>query len=422
MRASGAWLWVVVALAGALVLGLLATNRGYFGTEELDLLDELVDGPWFRLAWFGEFAQQHYRPLGDTALRSQLGIFGDEPRVIHSLSVLHHLANVGLLALLLERLGPRGRLALLALLLPVAAPGVAWAAGACDRLACTWLLAAALLLTARGALCRFALPCVLLALASKESAIAFVVPALLLAWRRRRDADRRWIFATTGAIAVVAVVFTLWRLRVASLPATATPANDSGAALELLRCLAFPFALGAADPAAVSGPYWLGGAGSLALLAIALCGAPWLALAGLACAAAPLLLGAVVPQLDADSLYLATPGCILLVAAASRCRGGAARVVLGALLALCTVQSLLLAAHYRQAGFALDNLRQAHARASGLEHFDIYCAPGSPSSIAERFVLHGEHRGLQPRPRRVQVEAPRAFVLEAEGSVRQLPQ
>src|SRR5262249_11179934 len=153
--------------------------------DELDLKHALAHGqPWFCGSAFLNFSGLFYRPLGYSAFAAQIAAAGGDARWIHAASIAHHLVNVGLCALLFRRLRAPARAARLRLCMRTAIEGVAGSAAISDRLVLTWLLAAALWLSASGPAALASLPFFLLALTTKESAVAFAPAALLLAWRR----------------------------------------------------------------------------------------------------------------------------------------------------------------------------------------------------------------------------------------------
>lgn len=419
MPGAARWPWILVAATSVVGLALLATNRGFYHTDELDLLRDLGGGVWCNWRWFTNGSELFYRPLGVVALRTQLGITGGSAILAHTLSVLHHVGNFGLFALLLGRLGLPRRVALLALL-PTTVPGIGWVAATYDRLALTWLCLAALLLLARGARCLLAVPLFLVALTTKETAVAFAVPALLLALRPERD--RRWRCAAAGLVAVAAAAFALWRQQHGSSVPEYTLRADPAAVVRLLRYGAFPFALGTGDPSAVWGTRWLGAVGGMMLGAIALHGSWRMTLAGLSCAAAPLLPIVILPKVEGHYLYLATPGLLLVVAAALRCTLRGAHLVLATLLVVSFVHSFGIVDYYRRFGGALHDLGEAHERLGGTgASLDVHGEPWLGEAVAALFARHAERHGLRPPVRLLTAPAAGAWTVSADGEVRQQP-
>src|SRR5262245_53403025 len=100
----GSWvaLWIALTCAVAVFcLWPLATNVGFFGTDELDLLDDMQHGqPCFDWVWFARGSGLFYRPLGYALLATQLHVAGGAPTLAHLLSIAHHTSNVALAALL----------------------------------------------------------------------------------------------------------------------------------------------------------------------------------------------------------------------------------------------------------------------------------------------------------------------------------
>src|SRR5262245_34031181 len=94
--------WVAIALAtAAFCLWPLAANVGFYGCDELDLLDALQRGsPGWDAATFARTDDLFYRPLGFCLLAQQLATTGGQPTAAHALSILHHALNTALLALL----------------------------------------------------------------------------------------------------------------------------------------------------------------------------------------------------------------------------------------------------------------------------------------------------------------------------------
>src|SRR5262245_41182911 len=88
-RASCVALWVALASATAVFcLWPLATNVGWFGSDELDLLVDFQHGqPCFDWVWFVRGDGLFYRPLGYALLATQLHVAGNVPSAAHLLSI-----------------------------------------------------------------------------------------------------------------------------------------------------------------------------------------------------------------------------------------------------------------------------------------------------------------------------------------------
>lgn len=411
---SAKWPWWIAALASAVVLGLLATNRGFYNADELDLLANPA-APWWDWHWFAFEPSLFYRPLGYAVFTIQLHAVGGDPVFVHTISVLHHVVNAALFAAVLGRLGLPRRIALLAFV-PSAVPGIAWVAGAYDRAALSLLLVVTLLLLARRALPLLAIVVFAIAIVSKETAIGFVVPALLIAWRRRRETNRAFVVAAVAAITTTAITFAIWRLvAIPRVPEYAV-AFDLGNVVRTARLVVFPFAPTAMDPSTVWGVQWFGALPGLAFGVIALRGSvPW-TIAGVATAAAAIAPIALLPKVEGHYLYLATPGLLLVVAAALRDMARASRVVLAALFALAIVHSGQIALDYRVMGHALNELQAAHRAAAKDAPFVVYAPGWRGASTARRYQVHADACSLAPIEI---VDAPRAgaWIVADDGSV-----
>ncbi|MBL8748074.1 MAG: hypothetical protein JNK78_02870 [Planctomycetes bacterium] len=415
MRHAATVAWAGTAIAGTAIAWLVATNRGFYHADELDVLHITAGGPWWDWAWFTDAHSLFYRPLGYAWLAAQLRAAGGDPATTHTLSVLHHLGNTALLALVFARIGVPRRTVILAFL-PTAVPAVAWAAAAYDRLALTWCCVAALLLLARRPLGLLALPAFGLALVAKEASIAFAVPAALLAWHSRRRDGARWPITAAIAIAILAITFAAWRI---SLPVSGTEYSPTldGVAIRLARFAAFPVAPGAVDPAAVWGWQWAGGLLGVALVAVACIGSWRLALAGLLCAAAPMAPIAILPKVEGHYLYLTTPGLLLICAAALRCREPLARTAAIAVLAVGIAHSLSVATFYRTFGAAFDDLRRAHHDA-GPGAFVVHGEPWLGEAVVDRLVLHTRRWSMAPAVETTTDPASAQWIVTNDGIVR----
>lgn len=411
--ANRPWLgWPAVCLVAAVGLGMLATNAGWYNHDELGIELAVRDGIWLDPRWLLQADGLFYRPLGYGLLRAQVGLADGSPWLAHTVSVLHHLANVALFALLLRRLRLPWRTALLMAFVPTAVPGIAWVAAAYDRLAMTFGLLAALGLTLPGLLGAIGLVPFALALASKETAVAFAVPLLAIAWQQRRNR------AVAIAATVAALAFAAWRATNGATPPAYTPGLEGGAVVRLLHFLAFPWALGAQDPHATWGLRRAGILGMVALFALALRGDRRLALAASACLLAPLAPILLLPKVEGHYLYLTTPGFVLLFAAAWRNRARAAIAATTALAALTLVDALVVAHDYRTLGSLMTSLTAAYAGAAPNEPFDVAPKGAFALAVTERFLVHAELFHLRPTARLApDPDAFGVWTLAEDGSV-----
>lgn len=357
-----------------------------------------------------------YRPLGYAVFTIQLHAVGGDPLFVHTISVLHHIVNGALFAAVLGRLGLPRRIALLAFV-PTAVPAIAWAAAVYDRAALSLLLVTTLMLLSRRALPLLAIAVFAIAITAKETAIGFVVPALLIAWRRRRETNRTFVFAAVAAITTTAITFAIWRLvAVPRVPEYAV-AFDLGNIVRMARLVVFPFAPTAMDPSTVWGVQWFGVLPGLAFVVIALRGSVRWTIAGVATAAAAIAPIALLPKVEGHYLYLATPGLLLVVAAALRDRGRSSRIGLAALFALAIVHSAKITHDYRVMGSAMTELQAAHRAAAKDAPFAVYAPAWRGASVAARYAFHATTCKLRP-PIEI-VDAPRAgaWIVDDDGSV-----
>lgn len=411
----------------------VATNPGALNHDELDLAHALAAGqPAWQWSWFAAADELFYRPLGHAVFAIQLQLSGGPPWS-HLLSLLHHAVNCALAAWVFVRLGAPARAAAPMAFLPTAVPGIAWSAAAYDRTALTLLLLATAALTARDRRTLLALPCTVLALTAKETAVVFPLAAWLLNGRRPG-----WPRRTAALVTVLCAGFAAFRLLCgAGVPAYAMRL-DEGAPLRLLHYVAFPYALGAAEPHQVEGLGWVSG-----LLGIAVLG--WLAAvrrgrpaaAAMALAMAPLLPVALLPGIHGNYLYLATPALAWLLWAA--CGSGStpdaapprrARAASDPPVALQILTGLVLAAplavHARSIatshhllGTAMSALENAHRALPPGDHPVEVVAAGPVAASAVRFAQHLEHVDGRPPLRVVAAStASDALILAADGSIR----
>lgn len=408
-----AFWWLAAAIAGV-GLVLLATNPGFFHADELDAMSDAHAMGWWRWSWLCDGAQLFYRPVGYALLALQTAIGGLDAPVVHTISVLHHVANCALLALLLDRLGLDRRVAVLAFA-PTWVPGIAWAAAAYDRSALTFLLLSAVALARRGAACALAAPSFALALMCKETAIGFAVPAIWIA-AAMRVAPSRARVAATATIVVLAVAFAAWRTGRAGDSADYTLAID-GALKRTARYAAFPFALDCADPVTVWGRRWIGGIGTLLLAVVALRGSWRVAVAGATIAAAAMVPVVVLPKIEGHYLYLATPGVLVVVAAAMRNGSRCGRLALMALFAVATVHAFEVTTFYRGFGRAFAALHVAWRTAPADVPFVVRGEPWLGEVIVTRLEHHVRRCGLRPAVVIAPSAATAALRIDANGEI-----
>lgn len=409
--------WFVVAAMSAFGLVLLATNRGFYNADELDLLTRIDEAGVFRWQWFTVTDSLFYRPLGYALFSAQLAVSGGSPALVHTQSVLHHVANCALLAWVFRRLGLDWRTALLAFA-PIAVPGVAWAAAAYDRWTWTFACLAAVALTSRGAGCLLAVPLFLVALVTKETAVTFAVPAMLVAWSRRGATDARWTRAAVLPIVLVALAFAAWRLAHGDSAPDYRLDPDGSALPRALRYAAFPFAMGSEDPAAVWSTRWLGRLGIVALVVLGLRGSWRWTIVGLLCATAPMAPIVTLPKVEGHYLYLATPGLLLVAAAALRTASPLDRLVLAALLVTGTVHSFQIAAFYRAVGSGLTDLRTVHHAAPPGATFAVHGEPWLGEMVAQRYAFHTRGCGVLPTVELVTEDRLATWIVTVDGVVR----
>jgi hypothetical protein len=253
--------WRSPAVAAGLVLLVVAlaylpsilAGTG-FVSDDFMILQRVrqADGLRGGLSFFGASYYDYYRPLAFLSFAADWSAWRDWPLGYHATSVLLHLANTLLVFFLARRLlGERVAIAAAAIfgLHIVNQEAVFWVSARFDLLATAGALA---LLLAVGSAGRWGLAGVallyLVALLSKESAVAMPVAAGAYAWliRRERTAGLFRIFAWMGAAAVVYLL-----LRHASgLPSVGGPSRlPKFAALLALPLLQLALASSRADDA-----------------------------------------------------------------------------------------------------------------------------------------------------------------------------
>ena len=188
--------WVPCALVGLLAIGLHLRTLAFgfvFDDEDLIVRNFFLPQPWSALHafahdfWYGSVAYGgYYRPLVTATLAVNGRLFAWSPAGFHLLNVLLHALNSALLFLLARRLGAAGPAAGLAAALFAVHPAAAWPVGSIvarvDLLPATFVLLAWIAWTTPrpgSAAPLFAAVCFLLALLSKESAIAFLIVPLM---------------------------------------------------------------------------------------------------------------------------------------------------------------------------------------------------------------------------------------------------
>jgi hypothetical protein len=398
-------------------LWLLATNPGFYNHDELDLLRSPPTDPWWRWQVFTDASGIFYRPLGYIVFVAELAFSSGNAWIAHTIGVLHHLVNFVMLGILLGRLGLPRRVAVMTVL-PSTVPAVAWVAGTYDLSALTFLCGAALALLSHGRACLLAVPIYLLALLCKESAVTFVVGAALIAWRRRHDQERLAVFAAFGTIALTAAAFTLWRMTYGAASADYSLSISLTSALRFLQYAAFLFAIDKVDPGAVSGASWLGLLGTCALAVCAWRGSRQWLMAGVACGAAALLPVSLIPKVEGHYLYLATPGILLIIAAALRDRSRTVRATLSVLLVVSIAHSFRIAMCYRTLGAAMNNLGAAYdLQPDSDTSFNVYGEPWVGRAAARRYQVHTLHCGRRPVFRLLNAPHADAWTLRGDGTL-----
>lgn len=417
-RGPGAWPRLLVFAAICLLCWLpVLCNPGFYNHDELELLHDLRDRNVMQVlaqvaSHFSVTTELFYRPLGFGLLRAQLALADGVPQLVHLLSLLHHLANAALFALLLRRLGRPVLAAWLLLLLPAALPGVAWAAGAYERWLLTFSLATLLLLAARRPLQWLALLTFALALCTKETAVVLPPIALLLVWRNQ---NARLVSAL---MLVTAVVFAIWRNSAAG--AVADPDYHGHtvreSAMTLLRLVAWPCAVTAPEPRHVWGMHWIPGLlGMAALATLALLRSrPQAALAGCAFLL-PLLPVATWSTPQGHYLYLAAPGLAFAVHLAIGTRPDWRWL----LLLLLIAHSVVIGLHYRAMGTAMTNLDRAWRELPKSQpSVTVTVLPGSHGHVVRRYAHYLEAVREQPLLREREGEPlPGNLVLHPDGTV-----
>lgn len=407
-----------------LPLAILVTNPGYFGGDELRVLEAARAAPLAAPDYTGQ--TWFYRPLSWHWLAVAMSTLGDHPRLVHLLDVLHHLGNACLVALAAgawcgRALRPSIWFAFAASPLALGAAG--WTAAIVDRLALSGTLAVVVLAlidptrgdtptarpsrtarvahaSARGVA---AAVCAAVALASKENAV--MVPVLLgvLWWARPGSLS---VPAAAGAVAVVAA-YAVWRyLGYFAM----TPPSDRGAAYAF-HVTATHLAENTAIYLAAPFPAWIpniellrrGFADHLPTLAmgVVLHAALVVAFARVLSprAAVAYLLAYLVPlapllplgKVELHHPCWAAPAFAFLVAVLwQRVRSRLGRVLLAAVLVLIWARSVAVAAklwHHGRVEAAARAAIAAHApepSAADPVRVGIVAEPGTPLSILTR--------------------------------------
>ena len=386
--------WLGVALVA---FGLLACNPGYGYADELELLHGSDSFGAVCRAFLHQVVDPgdlFYRPVGLAALRLQLLLDRFGAHAVHVASTLHHCVNAALFASLLRALGARCWPAIWFLALPTAIPGIAWVAAVYDRLLVTWLLLGALMLTSRsrslvlGSCCMF-----VLALMTKETSVVFAPVAAVCARRSKCAA------IASGQICALAVGFVIWRLPYVPRVGDYSPKLSADLGTQLMRYVAFPFALGADDPRTVWAARWLPGLGGTAVLGAA----AWvqsrsryraLFVGPAFLTVTPLLPVLFQTQVSGHYLY---PGSVGFACLLDRVRAGRG-AVLSVLLAMLGTHSVMVAAHWRRTGQAMNALLAAHAglREQGVREAAIGLGAGGDTGPPPRFVTYVRDLHLTP--------------------------
>ena len=226
------WAPVVVALAAALVYGNAAAN-GYVLDDRGILVNNplvtSVSGIWEAFAhpyWPAAVGGGQYRPLAIASFALDWWLSGGDPRWLHAVNVLWHVAaSVLVWFLAAELLAPAAALgaALLFALHPVHVEAVANVVGRSECMAAVFVLAAMLAHRRQSV----AAPLLFaLALLSKENAAVFLGLAALhdlIVAGPPREAfrERRWLYAGYGVVAASygVLLFTIFRHTPLAAPA-----------------------------------------------------------------------------------------------------------------------------------------------------------------------------------------------------------
>jgi hypothetical protein len=387
-------------------IAVLAGTAAYFQTPGIGLLSDdyvlrraVLEG---HLLWGWQFA----RPAA-LAIWRVVFLAGGGATTLHLLNLVLHLANASLAGVLASRLGLRRAGACAAMLVfllwPTQVEPVAWAAGVFDLVSATWMLLALLLLLRDrplvsrgvdlGVICALAV----LALLSKESAVALPLLALLAVAPDRRRARA----ALPAIIAMVIAIagYMSWRVW-AGLPIAGTATWSRYVVKEQLSRTFGTLALPLSEPSIQAHPLpaFLVIAGMLLFCAVGFIGAyrdregRTIALQGLAwcvVAAAPtvgfLFIG---PYLDGSRyLYLSTLGWGLAIGGLldtlwdRRPLGWIAAGFIGAVLIVTSVEQHRRLGDWRQAAIARDRILAEATRFAGPRG----CGALSASDLPPRF-------------------------------------
>ena len=397
---TAASFWPVAAIA------VVGGSAAYFRTGGIGLLSDdyvlrraVLDG---HLLWGSQFA----RPAALWIWRVVF-LAGGGAAALHLLNLGLHVTNAALAGIFAARLGLRRAGACAAMLVfllwPTQVEPVAWAAGIFDLVSATWMLLALLLLLrerpliSRSADIGVACALAVLALLSKESAVALPFLALLAVAPDRRRLRAAVPIAIAMVIAIAA--YMAWRVRT-GLPVAGTATWSRYVVKEQLSRTFGALALPLSAPSIDARPLiaFLVVAGLLLLCAVAFIGAHrdrqgrTIALQGLAwcvVAAAPtigfLFIG---PYLDGSRyLYLSTLGWGLAIGGLldtvwdRRPLGWIAAAFIAAILLVAGVEQQRRLGDWRQAAIERDRILTEAVRFAGPRG----CASLSATGLPPRF-------------------------------------
>lgn len=384
---------------------------GYFSHDDLQWL-AYADGPvssWDVGTLFADVRQFQYRPLTFTLWLSVNKLLGESPQWVHVVRATLGIANAGLLALLVARLGATRWVAmtagLLCLMLPSSMYANAWIGTFADALCLLFALVLALWLTRPGreqwlpaAAVAFALTTA--ALLSKEAAIVF--PALLGAVYVLYRRDPVMQAAVVGS-AASAIIYLLLRLDVILFPAVRVDGYRWSLAHipgRMFDYLVFPFSLNRFEAVAeMDRPLaWLAVVlAVLLLLAIWRVGSRWLAglLAMFYLALAPAL---ILPLAAVHYAYIAGAAALVVLAMAWGKLRRPGRVVLG----ICAIVVAIHGGQIARTMYRVAEVQQAlyadliNAVATTSEPISIRAERATDEWIASRLLLAvPRYRGVQ---------------------------
>ena len=213
------WIPYAAVTLAAIIL-YLPTVRFEYVLDDLHLIvnNTFLREPWSPLTafahhfWHGTiFQEAYYRPIVTSSFALNGLVFGWGPAGFHLVNVLLHALNAALVLALARRLGSPGWAAACAALLFALHPAAAWPVGSVvarvDLLPALFLLLAWLAWIARGTSpwrqAAAVGSCFLLALLSKESALAFLVVPILGLRRVDEWRERRPVLGAMTAVVVV---------------------------------------------------------------------------------------------------------------------------------------------------------------------------------------------------------------------------